>query len=301
MRHQQGINPNDRSQVHIGTINYGATEKRDRAESILPEAVAGEVEIRQEYALHNRVHIELDMEIDPSRVERFGEIDVKVGSAKPERCPPETSIAEIFDGKSIRGRLLVLGAPGSGKTTLLLQIAGLLVERALADGAAPVPVLLNLSAWKSEFKDIRSWMVAGLKLKYGVKREKAEEWIEERRIVPLLDGLDELMSERQETCVRALNDFLAQDWAGSPLVVCSRREEYEVYESNLGLNGSVMLLPLSDGQIEWYLRGTELSLLFHSAPAPCRQSIPITASSSASIPHFLHWHREFAIQVASPY
>ena len=61
-------------------------------------------------------------------------------------------------------------------------------------------------------------------------------------------------SDLQETCVRALNDFLAEDWVGSPLVVCSRREEYEIYETNLGLNGSVTLLPLSDGQIERYLR-----------------------------------------------
>ncbi|MEM9771214.1 MAG: hypothetical protein AAF889_06405 [Cyanobacteria bacterium P01_D01_bin.73] len=125
----------------------------------------------------------------------------------------------------------------------------------MADGEQPVPVLLNLSAWKTEFKDIRSWMVADLKLKYGVKKSKAEEWIEERRIVPLLDGLDELMSERQETCVRALNEFLTE-WSGSPLVVCSRLEEYGAYPTNLGLNGSVTLLPLSDGQIEWYLRRT---------------------------------------------
>ena len=265
-RNQQGINLNDNAKMNAENvaqvfggnvvINQSGAAKRDRIEKILLDAVKTEVAGRQEYALHNRVYIELDKREDPSQVVQPWEYDVKEGSAAAVRCPAGMSVVEVFDREAIGGRLLILGAPGSGKTTVLLQLAEELVKRALADGDAPVPVLLNLSAWKKEFKDIRGWMVADLKLKYGVKKSKALEWIEERRILPLLDGLDELMSERQETCVRVLNEFLNREWPqGRPLVVCSRLEEYGAYPTNLGLNGSVTLLPLSDGQIERYLRG----------------------------------------------
>jgi hypothetical protein len=236
-------------------------ESRDLAEANLLKAVKNEVAGRLAQSLHNRVYIELDKTEDPSEVVPPWSVDVKLGNAPSQHCPDGTSIVEIYDRREIGGRLLILGAPGSGKTTMLLQLADALVQRALADAAHPVPVLLNLSAWQQEFKDIPSWMMTDLKLKYGVRKDIAQKWIEKGRILPLLDGLDELMSARQETCVKALNAFLPE-WSGLPLVVCSRREEYQIYEANLGLNGAVILQPLTDGQIEWFLRGAKCEWLW---------------------------------------
>ena len=71
------------------------------------------------------------------------------------------------------------------------------------------------------------------------------------------------MSERQETCVEALNTFLP-DWSGTPLVVCSRLEEYQVYKKNLELNGSVILQPLTSAQIEQYLRRAQCDWLWEA-------------------------------------
>ena len=247
---------NDGYYAERDLIIYPSTppESRDRSEAKLLAAVKNEVAGRLAKSLHNRVYIELHKEEDPSQVIQPRAVDVKLGSQPSQRCPEGTNIVDIFDKPEIGGRLLILGAPGSGKTMMLLQLAEELVQRAGANAAYPVPVLLNLSAWKPEFKDIPSWMVADLKLKYGVRQDIAKKWIEEGRILPLLDGLDELMSERQETCVRALNEFLPA-WSGVPLVVCSRREEYQNYEATLGLNGAVILQPLTDGQIEKFLRG----------------------------------------------
>jgi NACHT domain len=236
-------------------------ESRDLAEANLLKAVKNEVAGRLAQSLHNRVYIELDKTEDPSQVVPPWSVDVKLGNAPSQHCPDGTNIVEIYDRREIGGRLLILGAPGSGKTTMLLQLADALVQRALADAAHPVPVLLNLSAWQQEFKDIPSWMMTDLKLKYGVRKDIAQKWIEKGRILPLLDGLDELMSARQETCVKALNAFLPE-WSGLPLVVCSRREEYQIYEANLGLNGAVILQPLTDGQIEWFLRGAKCEWLW---------------------------------------
>jgi predicted NACHT family NTPase len=54
-------------------------------------------------------------------------------------------------------------------------------------------------------------------------------------LLPLLDGLDELASERQEKCVQAINHFLESEDRSLYLVVCSRFEEYLNYETQLHL------------------------------------------------------------------
>ena len=248
---------------YSGGVLHGAIVDgtRDHTEAKLLRFVETEVAGRLAQSLHNRVYIELHKEEDPTQVVPPWAVDVKLGNAEAERCPEGTTITELFDRKEIGGKLLVLGAPGSGKTTMLLQLAAELVSRAIAKATEPVPVLLNLSAWKQEFKDIPSWMVADLKLKYGVRKDIAQKWIENGRILPLLDGLDELMSERQETCVRALNDFLPE-WGGVPLVACSRLEEYQLYKENLGLNGAIVLQPLTDEQIEQFLQQAKCEWLW---------------------------------------
>ncbi|WP_017658679.1 NACHT domain-containing protein [Baaleninema simplex] len=262
-RKQQGINANDSTKVDIAQVvqHFAPPESRDRTETKLLDAVKNEVAGRLAQSLHQRVYVELDKTEDSTQVVPPWSLDVKLGNASSQRCPEGIHIVDIFDRAEIGGRLLVLGAPGSGKTTMLLQLAEELVKRGQENAAYPVPVLLNLSAWKSEFRDIPSWMVSDLKLKYGVRKDITEKWIEEGRILPLLDGLDELMSQRQETCVQALNEFLPT-WSGTPLVVCSRLEEYQLYETNLGLNGAVILQPLTDRQIETYLRSAKCDWLW---------------------------------------
>ena len=99
-RRQDGLNINDQGQAHIQNLtqNFGvsAPEKRDRVEAILLDAVKTEVAGRQEYALHNRVYIELDKQEDPSHVVQPWEYDVKEGSAAAVRCPVNTQVMEIW-------------------------------------------------------------------------------------------------------------------------------------------------------------------------------------------------------------
>ena len=80
-----------------------------------------------------------------------------------------------------------------------------------------------------------------------------KKWLDDRRLLPLLDGLDELKSERQEACVAAINQLLAGENPPLALVVCSRREEYDHYETRLQLGGAICLQALTLGQIQAYL------------------------------------------------
>ena len=279
-RSQQGIIANDHARIRIekvvnNFIESSASVGRPDAETQLLREMATQVEGRLADALGNRVYIETDKVADRRWVETSWNGLVKYGdTAKVEECAEGTDIVEIFDRGRVGGKLLILGAPGAGKTTLLLRLARGLVARAIEDPKLPVPVLFELSTWKPSFKEIREWLVDDLHTnpRRKVRQDLAEQWVEGRRILPLLDGLDELtlfgdwddpISDQQEICVQALNRFLP-GWVGVPVVVCSRFEEYGAYESNLKLNAAVVVQPLSDRQIESFLQRTGRAWLWKS-------------------------------------
>jgi hypothetical protein len=190
----------------------------------------------------------------PDRVVRPWDNDVRVADHPRTLLSRETTIVDVFDDQAVSGRLLILGAPGSGKTTALLELAQALVARAENDDAAPMPALFNLSSWRGAEDSLGAWIVDQLKVKYGVRKDNGRQWLSDRVIVPLLDGLDEVRPEYQERCVEAINRF-QNDHRPPHLVVCCRAAEYENYRSKLTLDGAIHLLPLADDQIRDYLTG----------------------------------------------
>jgi len=220
----------------------------------LLEDVMREVEGRLESSLHDAVLINLLKEKKNELVECKWAVEVKIGNQLTTQMAPKTKIIEVFDQKVVAGKLLILGAPGAGKTTTLLEITKDLCDRAFNDHNQPIPVLFNLSAWKDDKQAISDWLVAELKDKRGVRSDIGRHWLENRQILPLLDGLDELELTRQERCVQAINQFLEQAaYCPKHLVVCSRRDEYELCNTQLQLNGAVCLQPLTYAQIYDYL------------------------------------------------
>ncbi|MEL7039621.1 MAG: NACHT domain-containing protein [Cyanobacteria bacterium J06592_8] len=255
----------DNNSIILVQVQDGQTiEKRDKTQQKFLHWVETEVEKRLQQSLHNRVYIVLDKQEDTEQIQHPWEIDIKVGEQPSSRLPENTPIEQVFDRRYIAGRLLILGAPGSGKTTMLLKLAEQLVIRAKANPQHRIPVLLNLSSWKENNQSIKDWMIADLKVKYGVRKDIAIQWIEQGIILPLLDGLDELAAERQEKCVEKLNQFLhPETWSGS-VVICSRIEEYQHYTRNLELNGSIILQSLTTEQIQDYVLKIEGEQLWNN-------------------------------------
>ncbi len=236
-----------------------------------------EVESRLTQSIHRAAFVNLGKEQQPQQVQRPWDMSVKVGEQRSVQLPPQTTILDVFDNPTISGKFLILGKPGGGKTTTLLELAEALIERAERDSDAPIPVILELSSWQEVTKrkflsfgegekydpSIKEWVLSQL-ISKGVSQDIGEQWLREKELVLLLDGLDELQAERQGKCVRAINQFLGGEFSPLHLVVCSRKEEYEDYEEMLQLNGAICLEDLTNEQMQDYFASVNLGEFWES-------------------------------------
>jgi TIR domain-containing protein len=241
-------------------VGRALRNRRDLLDEVKSEAAG-----RLAQSLHTGT-LNVLKEQQPEQVTRRWDTDVKIPDQQPASLTPDVGIVHAFDDEAVAGRLLILGAPGSGKTTTLLELAQELINRAEADVAEPLPVLCNLSSWRDDGQALAGWLVDHLKVKYGVRKDNGNEWLSERLLVPLLDGLDEVAPEHQERCVQAINQF-QEDYRPRQIVVCCRLAQYENYQTKLHLNGAIHLLPLTDDQIQQYLVHARCADLWQSIRA----------------------------------
>jgi transcriptional regulator with XRE-family HTH domain len=162
----------------------------------------------------------------------------------------ETRILDVYDEAD--GGLLILGEPGAGKTTLLLSLARDLIKRASLDETHPMPVVFHLSSWAEKRSSFPLWLVDELQVKYQVPRKLAQIWVSENRILPLLDGLDEVANEYRLQCMQVINAY-RREQGFVPMVVCSRASEYLALNAHLALNNAVTIEPLGWEEIESYI------------------------------------------------
>ena len=165
----------------------------------------------------------------------------------------QAPIISTYARKDIQGKLLILGTPGAGKTITLLKLAEQLVDEAIENPETIIPVIFELSTWR-DGQSIEDWLIEQLYDLYGGKRERQvyETWLEQRALLPLLDGLDELGMVRQKACTEKVNEFAK---IYPQVVVCCRVKEFQQVGVNLSnLRGKVQLQPLSDRQLELYLQ-----------------------------------------------
>ena len=162
------------------------------------------------------------------------------------------NILEAFNLDHVDRKLLILGEPGSGKTTTLLKLAEALIAQ--FETTNQVPYVFELSAWQDDRQPILDWLTEQLKLYHSdIDLKVSHQWIKHSKLLPFLDGLDELGIERQRKCVEKINDFAA--FLGQQVVVCCRSNEYAEGQVKLDkLNGALCLQPLTPEQIERYLR-----------------------------------------------
>ena len=135
-------------------------------------------------------------------------------------------ILDTFD-RIPSGRLVVLGRAGAGKTILTSRF----VLTLLSSRPAPVPVIFSLGSWNPAADSLRTWLIDQLTTTYPILAEQdssgvtvADHMLTTDRILPVLDGFDEIRENLRVDAINAINVGLGP---GDPLLLTSRPDEYE--------------------------------------------------------------------------
>ncbi|MCT7960175.1 NACHT domain-containing protein [Laspinema sp. D1] len=242
-------------------------------------AVESEAIARQQQSLHYAVQRYLVREPLTEALPRLWDVEVKIGKHPRRKLAPEQGIleglqvaapqqagVEALNGVGVRadpetgalevgaiaGIVLILGAPGSGKTSTLLELAGDLCDRARQNELEPVPVVLDLAHWQTQIP-LLTWIEEEVCNKYNVDPKLVRELLVDDRLLPLLDGLDELDGAQQEHCLKEIAQSRRQNGQALPLVLCTRMDTYQSRQTRLRLYAAVGVQPLKKQQIERYL------------------------------------------------
>lgn len=183
-----------------------------------------------------------------------------------------TDIAQVFSAIPSR-RLVILGKPGAGKTSMVIRFTlDFLEHRKPCD---PVPVIFLLASWDPGRQNLHEWMSGQLAADYpalGAAAPSGHTWARELvragRVLPVLDGLDEIPGSLRCAAIRSLNAAFNQD---SPVLLTCRTNEYRdtVATTDVLTSAAVVeLRPLSLDDLTVYLPRTTRLVSDSSADEP---------------------------------
>ncbi|MFC5137238.1 NACHT domain-containing protein [Actinomycetospora rhizophila] len=131
---------------------------------------------------------------------------------------------------SVHERLVIVGPAGAGKTVAAVELAIALATD--EEEGRLVPVRLPAAKWDPT-RSFEEFAIDYLLNEFELSRSTAESLVKSRRILPIIDGLDEMeeveelgYSSRVGVAVRELNR-LQSGVAKTPLVVTCRAEHYD--------------------------------------------------------------------------
>ncbi len=211
-----------------------------------------------ETSIHDKALIELGLQTRLDVIAHPWHMEWATSDEARKPLPSGTKAINQFDHLSTGRTLLILGDPGAGKTTTLLELTRELIVRAERDSKLPMPIVFNLSSWQDK-QSLVDWMLLELNTKYQVPKKIGKAWVSDQQLLLMLDGLDEVSSDRRNVCVEAINRFHGE-YGHTEIVVCSRIKDYEALAQRLQFQGAIFIQPLEEAQVfEYFDRlGAEL-------------------------------------------
>ncbi|NLT55201.1 MAG: NACHT domain-containing protein [Actinomycetales bacterium] len=188
-----------------------------------------------------------------SRVTRTGLRGALLVDRATER-PAAAQLVELMADDSVH-QLVLLGPAGAGKTTLAALYTLAAVEHAGPDD--PVPVLVSLAGWDPQQR-MEDWVAHQIAGDHpDVTAEQARRLVQDRMVVPVLDGLDEMPTACRGAAMAELERAAA---AGLRTLVTCRSEEYAqivALRGTLPQADVVEIEPILVGDVVTYLTQRE--------------------------------------------
>ncbi|MFE0252406.1 helix-turn-helix domain-containing protein [Streptomyces sp. NPDC059010] len=143
------------------------------------------------------------------------------------------------------GRLVVLGRSGSGKTILTLRFVLDHLKTRTPD--EPVPVIFSVGAWNPTTITLRDWLTEqlmrdhpGTAARSPGRASLAAALVDSGRVLPVLDGFDEIAERLRRPALEALNATTL------PLVLTSRPREYAAAVAETDVLTAAAAIELTD-------------------------------------------------------